>query len=41
MGYDTRGYNSIFALGLVLVFITFFLNLLSRKIVRRFREVYE
>ncbi len=41
VGYDTMDYNSIFALGLVLFFITFFLNLLSRKIVRRFREVYE
>lgn len=41
VGYDTVDYRSIFALGLVLFLITFALNLLSRRIVRRFREVYE
>lgn len=41
IGYDTLDYNSIFAIGLLLFFITFTLNLISQRIVRRFREVYE
>jgi phosphate transport system permease protein len=41
ISYDSIDYNSIFAIGLVLFFITFFLNIVSQRIVRRFREVYE
>ena len=41
LSYDSIDYNSIFAIGLVLFFITFTLNLISQRIVRRFREVYE
>ena len=41
LSYDSIDYNSIFAIGLVLFFITLFLNLISQRIVRRFREVYE
>jgi phosphate transport system permease protein len=38
---DSKGYQTIFAVGLLLFIITFGLNVLSRRIVRRFREVYE
>ncbi len=41
IGYNTVDYNSIFALGLMLFIITFGLNIISRKIVSRFREIYE
>ena len=41
IGYNTVDYNSIFALGLMLFVITFTLNIISRKIVARFREIYE
>jgi phosphate transport system permease protein len=41
VGYNTVDYNSIFALGLVLFLITLLLNTISRKIVDRFREVYD
>ncbi|MBN2508920.1 MAG: phosphate ABC transporter permease subunit PstC [Spirochaetales bacterium] len=41
IGYNTVDYNSIFALGLLLFIITFALNIVSRKIVSRFREIYE
>jgi phosphate transport system permease protein len=41
LSYDSIDYNSIFALGLLLFFITFALNIFSQQIVRRFREVYE
>ncbi|MCK4515660.1 MAG: phosphate ABC transporter permease subunit PstC, partial [Spirochaetaceae bacterium] len=41
IAYDTIDYNSIFALGLLLFFITLTLNTISRRIVTRFREVYE
>ncbi len=41
IGYDTLDYNSIFAIGLLLFFMTFTLNVISQRIVRRFREVYE
>jgi phosphate transport system permease protein len=41
ISYDSIDYNSIFAIGLVLFFITLFLNIVSQRIVRRFREVYE
>ncbi len=41
LSYDSIDYNSIFALGLFLFFITLTLNIISQRIVRRFREVYE
>lgn len=41
LSYDSIDYNSIFAIGLVLFFITLSLNIISQRIVRRFREVYE
>jgi phosphate transport system permease protein len=34
-------YNSIFAIGLLLFVVTFVLNIISQRIVRHFREVYE
>jgi phosphate transport system permease protein len=41
LSYDSIDYNSIFAIGLVLFFITLLLNIVSQRFVRRFREVYE
>ena len=41
LSYDSIDYDSIFAIGLLLFFITLTLNILSQRIVRRFREVYE
>lgn len=41
ISYDSIDYNSIFAIGLMLFFITLTLNIISQRIVRRFREVYE
>ncbi|MGC8839129.1 MAG: phosphate ABC transporter permease subunit PstC [Anaerolineae bacterium] len=41
IAYDSIDYNSLFAIGLVLFCMTLGLNLLSRRIVQRFREVYE
>jgi phosphate transport system permease protein len=41
LSYDSIDYNSIFALGLLLFIITLILNMISRRIVARFREVYE
>jgi phosphate transport system permease protein len=41
LSYDSVDYNSIFAIGLMLFFITLALNIISQQIVRRFREVYE
>lgn len=41
LSYDSIDYNSIFAIGLILFLITLTLNIVSRRIVRRFREVYE
>jgi phosphate transport system permease protein len=41
LSYDSLDYNSLFAIALVLFFITLMLNVISRRIVRRFREVYE
>jgi len=38
---DSTGYRTIFAVGSLLFVITFALNLISRMIVKRFREVYE
>jgi phosphate transport system permease protein len=41
LSYDSIDYNSLFAIGLVLFFFTLGLNVISQRIVRRFREVYE
>jgi len=41
LSYGSIDYNSIFALGLTLFAMTFLLNMFSRRLVRRFREVYE
>lgn len=41
IAYDTLDYNSIFALGLLLFLITLTLNMISRRIVTKYREVYE
>lgn len=38
---DSTGYRTIFAVGTMLFVITFVLNVISRRIVKRFREVYE
>ena len=41
LSYDSIDYNSIFAIGLMLFFMTLALNVVSRRIVARYREVYE
>jgi phosphate transport system permease protein len=41
LSYDSIDYNSIFAIALLLFFVTLALNLISQRVVRRFREVYE
>ena len=41
LSYASIDYNSIFAIGLMLFLITLGLNIVSQRIVRRFREVYE
>lgn len=41
LSYDSIDYDSIFAIGLLLFLITLSLNIISQRIVRRFREVYE
>lgn len=41
LSYGSIDYRSIFSIGLVLFFITLALNIASRRIIRRFREVYE
>jgi phosphate transport system permease protein len=41
ISYDSIDYNSIFAIGLVLFFMTLTLNIISQRIVRRYREVYQ
>lgn len=41
LSYNSIDYNSIFAVGLTLFFMTLGLNSLSRRLVRRFREEYE
>ncbi len=40
LSYDSIDYNSIFAIGLTLFVLTFMLNVMSRVIINRFREVY-
>jgi len=39
--YDSLDYNSIFSIGLVLFLMTLSLNIISRRVSARFREVYE
>lgn len=41
LSYDSIDYNSIFAIGLMLFLMTLTLNIISQRVVRRFREVYE
>jgi phosphate transport system permease protein len=41
ISYDSIDYNSLFAIGLMLFFMTLFLNIISQRIVRRFREEYD
>ncbi len=41
LSYDSVDYQSIFAVGLVVFMMTLILNVISQRIVRRFREVYE
>lgn len=41
LAYDTLDYNSIFAIGLLLFVMTLTLNIISRRIMRRFREEYQ
>ena len=41
LSYNSIDYDSLFAIGLLLFFITLGLNIISQRIVRRFREVYE
>jgi phosphate transport system permease protein len=41
LSYDSIDYNSIFAIGLMLFFMTLALNIFSQRVVKRFREVYE
>ena len=41
LSYDSIDYNSLFSIGLLLFLITFALNLVSRHIIRKYREVYE
>jgi len=41
LSYDSIDYDSLFAIGLVLFLMTLILNLISRAIMHRFREVYE
>lgn len=41
LSYDSIDYDSIFAIGLLLFVMTLGLNIISQRIVARFREVYE
>jgi phosphate transport system permease protein len=41
LSYNSIDYNSIFAIGLMLFVMTLTLNIISGRIVRHFREVYE
>ncbi len=41
LSYNSIDYNSIFAIGLTLFVMTLTLNIISTRIVRHFREVYE
>ena len=41
LSYDSIDYNSLFAIALMLFILTLALNLISQRIIKRFREVYE
>ena len=41
LSYNSIDYNSVFAIGLMLFLMTLVLNIVSRRFVARFREVYE
>lgn len=41
LSYNSIDYNSLFAIGLLLFLMTLALNMLSRRFVARFREVYQ
>lgn len=41
LSYNSVDYNSLFAIGLLLFLMTLALNLISQRIVARFREVYD
>ena len=41
LSYNSIDYNSIFAIGLLLFFMTLSLNIISWRVVARYREVYE
>ncbi|HSH77030.1 MAG TPA: phosphate ABC transporter permease subunit PstC [Herpetosiphonaceae bacterium] len=41
ISYNTIDYNSIFAIGLSLFVLTLALNIIGRRIIQRFREVYD
>jgi phosphate transport system permease protein len=40
LSYNSIDYNSIFAIGLMLFLMTLVLNIISQRIVKRFREEY-
>ena len=41
LSYNSIDYNSIFAIGLVLFMMTLMLNIVSQRVVKKYREVYE
>lgn len=41
LSYDSIDYQSLFAIAMVLFVVTLLLNVLSRRIVKKYREVYE
>jgi phosphate transport system permease protein len=41
VGYDTVDYNSIFSIGILLFIITLVLNLVSQRVVAKYREIYD
>jgi phosphate transport system permease protein len=41
LSYGSIDYNSLFAIALMLFLMTLILNLISQRIIKRFREVYE
>jgi phosphate transport system permease protein len=41
ISYDSIDYDSIFAIGLMLFLMTLALNIISQRVAKRFREVYE
>jgi len=41
LSYDSIDYNSLFAIGLLLFVMTLLLNIVARRFVARYREVYE